>query len=814
MNNNFWCKFKQYSFNLKLFIRFLLKLKYQVFINILGLTSGLAAGLLIFLYIVDEISYDKHWNDSELIYRINTKIESEEKEDRYVYTSMAVLPELMQADTNIKTGVRLIKYPAQPVKIKDLTLIVDGIYWADSTFFDIFNKEFIYGNCKEFNDSGKVFISEEIAVELYGNVNPVGKSFKTLSKKYVVAGVFRNEGKSHLDYNIIASLKQIPDSAMTDMRNDYTYLRVQSFFKFKNKDAYYKFYEKKNRWILENVIPWRNKYNVENIVDFDIINIEKIHFNNDYQYDSKTNVSLILIYLFGIVGFFIILIACINYMNLSTATSIPRGKEIAVRKVSGADRTDIIKQFYFETSLLAIMAFLFSLMIVEIVLPEFNQLVDKDLSIPGMWLETLLFAVVVLPFTVLISGSYPALYLASLYPLQILRTGTFNFDNLPGLLQKFSVIKIRKVLVVIQYSISILLITATFIVIRQINFMKNVDLGFNGDKVLVLNCPTDTSYSDLKLKLKEQLNLKNYTQGVSLSRSLPGIKGGQVNFYYTGEHDSVYQNIINIYAVDDKFAELLEIDLNKGRFFDSSLKNETENAVVINEAAAEFMGVQNIDTFEIASSIGVNGKVVGILENFNYMSLHEKVNPLILVYDSGDMGRYLLVKLKDKNDDVIKDIQKTWSDFFPVYPLEFFELKTFFNKQYGGERRLLLVIGSFAILAIIISTLGVFGLSVFSIERRLKELAVRKIFGASFISLFLVVFKEYLILVLISLLISFPIGYVLLEIWLTNFSLSANIGILPFLYAGAIAITTALISVGLYFLNITNRKTTEILKYE
>lgn len=791
-------------------------LRYSI-ITIFGFAVGLASFIIIFLYIKSELSYDKNWKNYDRTYRITESLNMSGKEDPFALTSFPVAPSIKETVPGIEAMVRFSTFETQTIEVGERIFQVENVFAADCNYYKIFDYTFINGNPETaLSEIRTAIISETEAIRLYGRTDVIGETFKTTYNTLKITGVFKNDDfVSHFNPNLLISSPSIQKEYMEALNADwfrlisYTYLLAVPGT---NIDDLKRGIE---QWSKQTIDPWVNEQELSASASFHIEPLTRIHFNTSLQYDMPSNTSPKYIYIFGAIGMFILLIASINYMNLATAKSIKRAREIGIRKVSGANKSQLIIQFLGEAVIFSLLSMVIALVLIELFTPLFNQITGKNLSLfhetPGMhlfftWLQVIFIVLV----TGIISGSFPAFILSGFKPIHVLKGSSIKVltKNMA-----FSAAGVRKTLVVLQFVISVSMLISTWIVWDQLQFMRNRDLGFDKNNLMVINLPSDSS---LAVKREPLINeLRNYSgiEKVSATGNLPGYKHGRLLFFVDDKGQWINKTM-NIFVVDDGYKDMLGLELSDGRFFSKDYANDDTAAFVVNEAAVKYLGLDEPIGHRMQCGFNVNGKIVGVIKNFYYASLQKEVEPLVLVYKPQLLNR-LLVKIKPENlSQTMSYVEEKWLEFDQKHAFSFSFLDANFDLQYDRERRLLSIFGYFAILIIIISSMGLLGLASFTAEQRTKEFGIRKILGSTQNQITMYLIKEFLILILIAGAIAIPLSFWLMNNWLDEFSNRITLSWTIFFFSMLIASAIALLTVIFQAIRAGKANPADVLKYE
>lgn len=783
----------------KIALRNLVRNKVYSAINILGLGLGVACCLMLSLYILDEMSYDKQHGRLEDLYRIISKFESDNGLDNLTTASPPIAMALNEELPEVESAVRVLSSPGvtqQLIRYKDDLFYETGGMIADSTLFDVFKYELKEGNAKKALVLGNsVVLSDKLARKLFGN-EPALDQLITIGmggkpQEYKVTGVFSDKYKSHIKANFFISMTSkggIAEYIRTDGSqywggNNFvpSYLKLRSGH---DRDAVIK----KMNDILQKhgakeikALGMKKSLTLEPVKD--------IYLESEYD----KNPRITYLYVVASIAIFILLIACINFMNLSTAKATKRAAEIGIRKTMGAFRSSLIKQILGEAMIIVLFSIVISVVLVQLALPFFNQLTDKNISFDSD--TTLYFVVAAFALTVvtgIVAGSYPAFYLSSFQPAEVLK-GKTNLQKSSGLL--------RQSLVVFQFMIAIALVCGIFVISDQLNFMSKKNLGFDASQKIVLplrSAETREQYDVLKTELQKINNIAE----VSGTEYVPGSYIWNDMMFYTdgGNMDKAILNRRN--NVDVGYTQLMKIKLIAGRTFNENRQSESKHKLIVNKTSADKFG------FSPEKMVGQNlhfdwqGKkedfeVIGVMEDFHQTSLHENIVPIMFeMADSTKRYENIVVSLSSANfEQAIASMEKTWKSLINNTPFEYSFLNQTIQKQYDEDRRVSRIITTFALIAMAICCLGLYGLSSYMAERRFKEIGIRKVMGASVRQIVSMMSTEFVKLVLIAFVIATPIAWYGMNKWLESFAYRIEINWLVFALAGIVALAVALLTV-------------------
>jgi len=786
---------------IKIAFRNLIRFKAYSAINITGLAIGMACCILILLYVYDEMSYDRFNKNSDRIYRIVVDGGLGENSFKAAVTAPPLRNALLQDYPEVEAVTRIRNFGFPVLRYEDKVFSEEKFYWVDSTFFDVFTLNFIKGDPKTaLKQPLSVVLTQKMAKKYFGNENPMGKIFNMDNRRdYKVTGVVKEfPENSHFHFDFLGSMSSYDFVDQQGWLNNsfYTYLLLRKDFPAEQFEA------KLPALVQKYVYPV-----IERFLNVPMAELKKrgakyqyvlqpltdIHLYSNYDVELEPNGDISYVYIFSLIALGILLIACINFTNLATARSTNRLKEIGVRKTLGSSRQQLIKQFLTESILMTFIAVIISLIIIEIALPSFSDLVGKQLSIN--YLESVFSVPLLILFILLvgtIAGAYPALYLSSFNPVRVLKKETGNSGRNPWL---------RNSLVVVQFAVSIFLFIGTIIIYSQLDYISNKKLGFNKDQVVVVKKTDD-------IAIKRPHNIESFVNDL---KSIPGVIDASNSTQIFGENfgNTPYKmygtndnHIMNIMFADYDFASVYGIQMAQGRFYSREYGTDT-TAIVINETAARDFGIADDPIGKQIVHAHANDEeadvynVIGIMKDFNYQSLHQKIQPMIIhLFNSQGFGRNVSVKLSPNNmKKELSEINDVWHKYAGNQAFEYVFFDEDFAKAYAAEKRTGVIVSVFSILAIFIACLGLFGLAAFTTEQRTKEVGIRKILGASVPGIVVLLLKDFAKWVLISNIIAWPIAYLALNKWLEDFAYRVDVSVWAFIIASVIAILIAIFTV-------------------
>jgi putative ABC transport system permease protein len=780
--------------------RNLSKNKVYSFLNITGLAIGLASFLLISLYIMDELSYDRFNENADRIYRINSDIKLGSGELHMPVTS-DMMGQLMIKDyPAIEQYTRIYNSNGSKLIKKGNSFVIeDHVANVDSTFFDVFTLPAIAGNTHTaLDEPNTVVISASAAKKYFGSMDVLGKTIET------------KDDKSPL-YKITAVIKDIPSNAqfhfdfMFSMKNaDYQWGQLTShnfhtYLLLKKGADYKKFNKYFDQYIDKYVLPSVKQFikissmdefkKAGNRLEYSLIPLTRIHLHSDRSFELSPSGNIQYVYIFGAVALFILLIACINFMNLTTARSAGRAKEVGIRKVLGTERRFLIFQFLTESTLMVIFSLLLAIFIAYLVLPLFNNVANKSLALGDLFSPYILPLLLALPVVVgLLAGSYPAFFLSSFKPIEVLK-GKLNMGNRS--------VSLRSVLVVFQFATSIILIVGTLVIYKQLDYIRTKDLGYNKDQVLTIR--NTYTMGDQDIAFKNGVLQMTGVQSGTLSSFLPVSNSSRTdNTYFKDPTMDINASLdMQSWRIDYDYFKTLGIQFIQGRGFSPDFGSDSM-AVVINETTAEFLGYTDPIGKKIYQSDNP-GKtnaytIIGVVKNFNFESLKQGIGPLSFFL--GKRSAMASFKVNTANiSGLVNKIETLWKQMSPGMPFTYTFLDDSFNEMYESEQRVGKIAIIFSTLAIVIACMGLFGLATFIAEQRTREIGIRKVLGASVQGIVRLLSKDFLKLVTIAFVIAAPLSVWVMNRWLNDFTYRIHLAWWIVAIAGLLALMIALITV-------------------
>ena len=752
-------------------------------INLAGLTIGLTVCFLIFMWVSDELSYDKFHTKSERTYRVLWEAKYGDNEWKIPLIPVPVAPTLQQEFPEVEGYTQFVQGGFN-VKKEDDFVREDRVFYVDEGFFDVFSVEFADGNTQTALETPEsVVLTEEMAAKYFPNQNPIGKTIeRNDGNLYRVTGIVKEfPEQAHFHFDFLASSESLE---FIERRKDqwgsatlYSYISLRPDADVAALEAKWQNYVKDN--ITDAEFRASGNYS-----RFPLQPLEEIHLQSNLEYELEANGKLSYVYLFSVIAFIILILACINFVNLSTARSLMRAREVGVRKVLGSRRGQIIRQFFAESFLYVLISVVGAAILARAVLPTFNNLAGKEMQLNFLSDPMILAVLAGLTVVVtLLAGSFPALFLSSFSPATVLKGEVIKSGGTDWL---------RKGLVVAQFCISTGLIVGTLVVMQQLQFLQHQNLGFDKEHVIVID--RAQALGDQYLTFLNQLASIPTVEKTAAAQNLPSKTHDSTIF--RPEQPANYEETSLPYAfVDENYVDVLKLNVLEGRNFSMDFASDS-SAFIINEAAAEKLGWENPIGRELDFANGyVKGPVIGVVEDYHFQSLHHEVEPMILIMAQGNLP-YITVRVRPGDlAENVSAIGALWKQFLPDSPFQYSFLDEDYQQLYENEQRMSTVFMIFAVLAIIIACLGLFGLAAYVAERRTKEIGIRKVLGASVPNIIAMLSKDFLVLVLVAALIAFPLAWWGMSNWLENFAYRTDLSWWIFVIAGLVMIAIALLIV-------------------
>lgn len=783
----------------KIAFRNIVKYKGYSFINITGLAFGLACSIFILLWVHDELSFDRFHENVENLYRIEQDQFYSGERYHVNVTPFVVGPAYEEKIPEVLNACRVRMIGSMMVKYGEKSILQEDIVVADPSLFEMFTFQMLTSNTNEILvDPHSIVITEKTAEKYFGDEDPIGKVLN-LNKEFdfTVVGVAENPPhNSTIDFEILIPFEFLKEIGMWN--ESWGSNSIQTYLEVQPNSSLAAINTKMTEILHEN--------NEGSITEYMLAPFADMHLYAYFGFGNPSS-DIQYVYIFGIIAVFILLIACINFMNLSTAKSANRAKEIGLRKVTGANRFGLIQQFFGESILLALIGTLVAILIVVLLLPLFNDLTLKELPRDILLTPMILMGLALITlFTGFVAGGYPALYLSSFQPVQVLRGSLKTGAKSSGF---------RRVLVIFQFSLSIFLIVGTIVVYSQLDYMRTKKLGYDKEQLVYSFLPRDVKpkYEILKNKFREISSVMGVSGANERPHFISSNSGGAV---WDGK-DPEQSVLISNSLVDYDYLDVLGVQLVEGRGFTKDypgdFAGDSTGNFLVNEEVVKLMNVESAigKRFEF---FGITGEIVGVMKNYHFHSVKEKIEPLALLLEPGWVD-FMVVKVAPNSAvEAMRDLEAAWTAILPDYPFEFKFVEEDFDFLYRREQRMVDLLKYFAVMAIVIACLGLFGLSAFTAEQKTKEIGIRKTLGASEPKLVYLLCKEFIILVGISSVIAWSVGYYVMSGWLESFAYRFELGVSIFLFSAVLAVVISILTVSYQAIKAAVANPVKSLRYD
>jgi putative ABC transport system permease protein len=761
-------------------------------INLFGLAVGMTAAVFIFLWVHNETSFDNYHPGGENIYRVTSSIHINKNEDWVWETSPMLLAETAQKEIpDVEQTTRLVinSWSAPVLSIHHQLFAEKKSAYIDKTWFRIFNYDFVQGNATAFaRDPFGIILTELKSKQLFGNADAVGQVIRVDTINYTVEGVVKdNPANSSFQFDVLMQMDgRLSNPAI--YKNDKTWNNF-------NYITFLQLHPNANVQSVEaRLNDIMNKSRENNTAKIALEPLRDVYFESDLQSSGMPHGNKKTTYIFSVLGVLLLVTACVNYVNLTTAKASLRAKEVSVRKIVGANRSNLFAQFIAESLTISLAALCITLLLLQLLLPAFKAIAEKDfeltLSSIAMWkvlIGTLLFATV-------LNGIYPAVLLSSFKPLAVFRG--VNILNLRDG-------AVRKGLVVFQFALSMILIVGTIVIYQQLNFIQTTNPGYNVSQVMSIQIPyqtieslddkgRQTFFAAMRKDLQSQSGIAAVCEGSNEIVNITGASSGNADW---DGRDTTFNPTIARFSADAAFKDMFNLQMVQGRWFDGSKADE--HNYILNETAANEFNLHKPWIGQRFTWGGDTGQIIGVVKDFYYKSMHEKIGSMVITHQE-EGASYFFIKTYPSNfRQAISAAEKVWTKYIQSQPFTYTFLDDSFDILYKSDIKTSRLIFIFSIIAVIVSALGLFGLAAFTAERRTKEIGIRKVLGASITHIVNMLSKDFVVLVLIAILIASPLAWLLMNEWLQDFAYRINISVWIFISAGVLAVFIAILSVSI-----------------
>lgn len=749
-------------------------------INILGLTIGITSSIFLLLYILDELNYDKYHVNHESIYRVITHITEQDDDFTWVVAQIPFGPTVRDRYPEVEKAVRFIGMGRVLYKKGDRKFYEEEIFATDSAVFEVFSYDFIDGDpATALHNPNSIVLTRDLAIKYFGSEHSVGESLEAGEEIFKVTGVIENVPKnSQFSFDGLISISSLDEQRRNGSWGNFG---VFTYLYAPNLSNSVDFEDKLSEIYDEYCAPIFKQYGIN--FEYKLQRLTDIHLHSRYEGEADVNGDIRYIYIFAAVAAFMLIIASINYMNLATARSARRSREVGIRKVVGSYRFQLISQFILESLLLSIIAFILSLVLVLAILPFFNDLLDKEITMAFLFDPLIIAGLIsIILFVGFLGGSYPAFYLSSFKPALVLKSKMTSRGGNAFL---------RKGLVILQFSISIIMLVCTWLVYDQLQYLAEKDLGFDKEHIIRMSLSTQEmqeNYDALRAKLLDLPGVIN----VATASTSPGYGVGKNLINVEDQNGEMVERGIDMYAVDYDYISTLGFHILEGRDFSRDFPSDTSTAVIVTEAMADRMGWDSALGKKF-SFMGGDGQepepmlVVGVLQDYHHASLYNIIEPILLL--PRENLRIMHIKIDGKSiKQELANIEKVWNEVQADQPFEYTFLDQEFQEQYHNDETRGQIFTVFAVLTMTLACLGLLGLASYTAEQRTKEISIRKVVGANIQSLIYLMSKEFISLIIISIIIGLPVAYYFMEKWLQNFAFAMDINWVSFLLVSVMAL--------------------------
>jgi len=754
-------------------------------ITILGLTIGITSSLFLLLFIFDDLSYDRYHEKGDNIYRVVSNLSEPDDAFTWAVTQIPFAPQVKEDYPEVEDFVRFINEGRTLYKNNEIEFYDEDVYYSDPTVFNVFSYKLIDGDAETvLTEPNTMVVTESFSEKYFGAENPVGKTIETGDGRiFNITGLMKDvPHNSHFTFSALFSRSSLPaEMGSWGSFGVPTYLLLQEGYDPDLLDE--KLPEIYEKFMAEMFA--RMGVNV----DYELQPIKDIHLFSNIQEETGQSGDITYIYIFSAVAIFMLVIACINYMNMATARSSRRAKEVGIRKVIGSQRRQLIGQFLIESIVFALISLILSLILCYILIPPFNNLSGKFVEPDFLYSPPVLLSLAaIILITGFIGGSYPAFFLSGFQPVEVLK----------GRLAKGSSnVILRKILVIVQFSISMIMLISTIVVYDQINYMKKKDVGFEKDNLVIVDYTTREMIEKYPV-LRDALLTNPGVISVCSSSDRMG-QGSRKVLLNVETSEGMQERGINLMIVDHDFIKTMGVNILEGRGFSEEFRSDTAGGVVINELMAQRFNWEN----PLGKKIQINregvppAEVVGVMQNFHQRGLYNEMEPLMLMY----RDRNFLVNIKVDGENISSTldlIEETWKGIYPDQPFEYNFLEDDFNGQFEADEKRGIIFTYFSILTVIIACLGLFGLASFTVEQRTKEVAIRKVLGANANRIVQLISREFLILIGFAVVVSFPLAWFFMNKWLQDYPYRTDLNIFIFILAALITVVITFLTISFH----------------
>lgn len=763
-------------------------------LNIIGLAIGVVACMLIYIYVQDELSFDAHHRKAGRIFRIQAHYQFGDTKDDFGITPFPIMPALLKEYPDIESGISLFQLGQTTLEYNGQKFVAQDGYNADTSTFRSFDFTWLRGGPDALDEPDNIVIMQEMATRMFGGEDPIGKLVTRNGRTLKVAGVIDERAENtHIPMGVFMSRLGMPPQAKEQLDQSWGNNSCFNYLVLAPGVSAEDFQGKMDAFVTKYIIPAWGGSDFHGKIRFNLEPLREVHFNNELIYDSPKKGNKAYVTLFAIVAVLILAIACINYINMSTADATRRAKEVALRKVSGAQRGQLVAQFIGGSVMIAVIGILVALALLWLCLPAFNSITDKEIGmgylLRGSFLGVVLLIVLMIG---VVAGSYPAFFLSRFAPQLLLKEGVASGAGKQ---------RVRKVLMGAQFAIALFMVVGTLAVFAQLHWLRTTDMGFRKENLLSIVMPQpnpqDTLNWDKLRPVKDELMRQSFVTGASFTQSLPGQGSGRWVLQVNTPEGRIDKPMPTM-STDADFPALIGVELVKGRYFDPAIPSDADNAVMVNESAVREFGWKDALQEKIIIPGDAQSSppqpeqqltVIGVVKDFHYTSLHTPIEPLVMFQSNKRYGAQNLVLRLEPGDVSLQlaALQGEWKKIFPNADWDATFLTDSIAQLYQAEDKLYRVFAAFAVLTILLTVMGLYGLAYFTAKQCTREIGIRRVMGAPLFDIVRRLNKEFVVLLGLALLVAFPLAFYAIGRWLETFAYHTSIS--PLLYATALLIT-------------------------
>lgn len=766
-------------------------------INILGLTIGISSTLFLLIYVFDELSYDKYHENQEQIYRVVSHITESDESFTWVIAQIPFAPQAKQDYPEIEDAIRFQGIGKSLFEYGEKQFYDTQVNYADSTVFDVFTYPMLDGDPKSsLNEPNCIVLTETFANKLFGDEDPMGKMITNENRTLKVTGIIKDVPKnSHFRFTALMSW-----NTLESRRQSWGNFGLPTYLKLKEGTDVIAFDKKLEEMYDKFMADIFKQFNVH--IDYELQPISKIHLYPIGEGETEASGDIRFVKIFFIIAIFLLLIAGINYMNLTTARSVKRSREVGIRKVAGAHQSMLIRQFLTESVVLTLVSLLISLALCYLLLPQFNLLSGKELDFSFFSRSAFLFSLIsIIVVLGLLSGIYPAFFLSRFKPINALK-GKQSSGSGHGLL--------RKGLVVVQFAISLFMIVSTMMVYKQLDYLRNKDMGFDKEQVLKVQMSTREMVEKLPV-LRNEFKAVSGVKSIGSTTTPMGEGSGKL-LLAVETSEGMQEKGVNLAGCDYEFIQTMGIEMIEGRSFSKDYATDTL-AVMVNQTLAERFGWDEPLGKKVRFGEDQMARVIGLFKDYNQTGLYNPVESLLLYLR--DDCPIVYVKLEaGSNQETIRNLEAAWTKTFPMIPFEYNFLEEELFEQVEPDEKRGILFTLFSVIVIIIASLGVFGLASYTVEQRTKEISIRKVLGAKVQTVIQLVFKDYLLLIGISILVAFPIAFYFMQNFLENYEYRTEQNVVTYIVSALLLLGITLLTVAYHTIKVARSNPIDALRIE